>query len=110
MMPAERSIIEAAIVGYQHRRDEIVAKIAEIEDALRGRGGEAGEPRRRGRPPMFKAGDVDALLNARQAIERVRLVPDAPKRTFSQETRAKMARAQRKRYRLARVQKAAAAA
>jgi hypothetical protein len=87
----ERSILEAALLGYELRRDNIVGHIAEIQAELR-------ERVRGGRTPHNHDGDGGGVA-----------VVAPKKRTFSQETRAKMSRAQRKRWRQAKRERAAAA-
>ena len=100
-MSNDRSILEAALAGYELRRDNIVGHIAEIQAELRERGGGGGGGNRLIKPPELAARIREIVAERRGGI--------SPKRTLSQETRANMARAQRKRWRLAKRERAASA-
>jgi hypothetical protein len=110
-MKIDQSLLEAALVGYMQRRDEITAKIDEIESQL-GRAGKVSTG--------ASAREMSAAGRARIAAAQKKRWAEfhkdkggkpakAPKRVLSPAARKRIADATRKRWIAYRAQKAAAA-
>ena len=119
-MKIDQALLEAALVGYLHQRDEITAKIAEIQEQL---GQAPKEPvgsgdRSRGMSPSARA-RIAAAQRKRWAeyhksggkkVTASKAAPKkgVPKRVLSPAARKRIADATRKRWAAYRAEKAAA--
>ena len=110
-MKIDQSLLEAALVGYMQRRDEIAAKIEEIEQQLGhastgSTGGSGREMSAAGRARIAAAQKKRwAAVHKGQGGKPVK----TPKRVLSPAARKRIAEATRKRWIAYRAQKAAAA-
>ena len=84
MAQEDRSLLEAALVGYQAESEKISAAIAEIQRRLRGAG-------RASDPPAEQILEPPAASARTSSLRR-------KKRTISAEGRQRIAEAQRKRW------------
>jgi|SRR5580700_8374393 hypothetical protein len=96
-MSADLSLLQAALIGYQHQQDQVEAKIAEIRSQL----GEKGVARK----PMSPA---SAGQHKRWAAVKLAEQPAPKKRKMSAAGRKRIADATRKRWAEYRAKKAAA--
>jgi hypothetical protein len=119
-MKTDRALLEAALFGYQHQREEIEGKMAEIRGLLSGKsasgstGATASEPPTKKRT-MSAAGRRRIAEAQRQRWAAQKSAKEAPakkrtgakKRTMSAAGRQRIADATRKRWAALRAQKAA---
>ena len=117
-MKIDQALLEAALVGYLHQRDEITAKIAEIQEQL---GQAPKEPagsgdRSTGMSPSARARIAAAQRkrwaeyhkNGGKKVTASKAAPKtAPKRVLSPAARKRIADATRKRWAAYRAEKAA---
>ena len=97
----DTSLLEAALIGFEQMRRNIVEKIAELQHRVGLKGGatEAGaaqRPRRRLSAATRKR--IGAAQRKRWAAVKGKTKVVAPKRTMSKAARKKIAAAQRKRW------------
>lgn len=112
-MSDDLSLLQAALIGYQHQLDQIEAKMAEIRGTLAGNSfgeaiaGLASQPAKRG---MSEAGRrrIAAAQRKRWAAVNAGKQPAPKKRRISAAGRKRIADATRKRWAEYRAQKAAA--
>jgi len=108
-MKTDFGLLEAALIGYQHQRNLLDQKIAEVQEQL-GSGGEAQETtRKRG---MNTAARKRIALAQKKRWAEYHKTKEAPakKRVMSAEGRERIAEATRKRWAEFRAAKEAAAA
>src|SRR5262245_50543819 len=109
-MKTDYSLLEAALIGYQHQRELLAAKIADIQRQL-GNAPQSPSPRHR-KNRVMKAAARKRIAQAqrkRWAEFHKTKGTTAKKRTMSPEGRERIAEATRKRWAEFRAQKAAAA-
>jgi hypothetical protein len=120
-MKIDQALLEAALVGYLHQKDQITAKIAEIQEQL-GQGQAPKEPagsgdRSRGMSPSARARIAAAQRkrwaeyhkNGGKKVTASKAAPKvASKRVLSPGARKRIADATRKRWAAYRAEKAAA--
>jgi hypothetical protein len=111
-MTSDRSLLEAALIGYIRQRDEIDAKITEIEEELGGsaRGNNASHGKTaRGMSAEGRARIAEAQRKRWAAVRGrnpKQTARPASKRRLSPEGRRRIAEATRKRWAAYRAQKA----
>lgn len=104
-MKIDQALLEAALIGYMHRRDEVEAKIQEIQRQLGG----ASRPSSGGREMSVAArARISAAQRKRWAAFHNAGEKPAAKRRLSPAARKRIADATRKRWIAYRAQKAAA--
>ena len=109
--PADTSLLEAALIGFEQMRRNVEEKIADIRRQLgSGNGTQAAAPSQTGRRPLSPAARrrIAAAQRKRWAALKAKSKPAKPvgaKRTMSPAARKKIAAAQRKRWALAKAKK-----
>jgi hypothetical protein len=114
-MSADLSILQAALIGYQHQRDQIEAKMAEIRSQLGGKGAAVkpmvttatGAPVKRALSPSARK-RIAAGQRKRWAAFNAAKQSAPKKRKMSAAGRERIAEATRKRWAEFRAKKAAA--
>ena len=112
----DRAILEAALAGYEHQREQIEAMVTEIRRQLRGRTRSAGAEPAATAGALIKRTVSPAVRKRMAAAQRKRWAaskkaeqPAPQKRTLSAAARKRIAQATKKRWAAFRANKAAVA-
>jgi hypothetical protein len=110
-MKIDQALLEAALVGYLHRKDEVEAKIAEIRQELNGNPSKSTTPRSGNKTREMSAAARERIAAAQRkrwaAYHKSEKEP-TQKRRLSPAARKRIADATKKRWAAYRAQKAAA--
>lgn len=109
-MKTDYSLLEAALIGYQHQRELLAAKIAEIQRQLGDAPASASaeSPKKRVMNAAARKRIAQAQRKRWAEFHKTKGTTTAKKRTMSPEGRERIAEATRKRWAEFRAQKAAA--
>jgi len=97
----DQTLLEAALIGFEHMRRSIEEKIGDIRQRLGfGDGMKAAAPSRHARRSLSSAarGRIAAAQRKRWAATKAKAKPAQAKRTMSAAARKRIAAAQRKRW------------